>query len=607
MQNDIVKLRYFLKQLSPISEMYGKTAILTKIDESLDLLSKRTSVLFCGEFKRGKSSLINAILKDNLCPTDIGIATAVVTRIMYGPTKRAIRYYGDMLKGEENLKKEEIAWDDISKYTVGDILDIDYTVQMDLYYPSDFLKDGITIIDTPGIGGLDPRHGTLTKSALQTADVAIFITDAGEPVTKPEVDFYKDHVLTNCTNNVVLVNKSDLLISEELKSHIETTKRTLLSDEETDVIPVSALNWLCYNQFETNEFEDNSHREEVLRAITHCVNSFRKTQLVKLRDTLVSEIESTLKNVEEEKAHLLSDTSRQDQALENYQKQMTALAAFKNEISNPTSPLRLKINAIFEDARNETLSLLSHESAVLTTTTFDSLLESEKGLSNDGKWLVAQINDRIQELTRKINESTKEAFNKISAALDKELPTVFEDSSYEVSDELKEHDPFTSQLAFSVAGKITQGTLIGLATAAGVNWLMPAAITTVIPGVGLLVGLATAGALIWNRLKNENEQQKKLKIRQQVLPNINIALTDLRNQTNTHFSKFHQGLLETLQEIITETEKKIKSIQNSITISRVNKKEQADKLSKIEQREKYLHSLSAQCKILYTNPFTHND
>ena len=139
MQQDIEKLRCFLKQLTPISEKYGKKAVLANIDESLDMVCQKTSVLFCGEFKRGKSSLINALLQDSLCPTDIGIATAVVTRIMCGESKKAVRYYGDMLKGKDNLKKEEIAWNDISKYTVGDVLDIDYTVQMDLYYPSEYL------------------------------------------------------------------------------------------------------------------------------------------------------------------------------------------------------------------------------------------------------------------------------------------------------------------------------------------------------------------------------------------------------------------------------------------------------------------------------------
>ena len=166
MTSDSKKIRSFIKQLSPIIQQYGKHAVVNEVSKSIDRIDNATSILFCGEFKRGKSSLINAILGENICPTDIGIATAVVTRIMYGSTKKAIRYYGDLLEGEKALNKEEIAWDDIQNYTVGDVISIGSTVQMDLYYPSDFLKDGIVIIDTPGIGGLDPRHANLTAMAL---------------------------------------------------------------------------------------------------------------------------------------------------------------------------------------------------------------------------------------------------------------------------------------------------------------------------------------------------------------------------------------------------------------------------------------------------------
>ena len=91
MINDSNKLKSFIKQLSSISQQYGKSAVIENINNAIDKIDNSTSILFCGEFKRGKSSLINAIIGDEICPTDIGIATAVVTRIMYGQTKKAVR------------------------------------------------------------------------------------------------------------------------------------------------------------------------------------------------------------------------------------------------------------------------------------------------------------------------------------------------------------------------------------------------------------------------------------------------------------------------------------------------------------------------------------
>ena len=116
MINDSNKLKSFIKQLSSISQQYGKRAVIENINNAIDKIDNSTSILFCGEFKRGKSSLINAIIGDEICPTDIGIATAVVTRIMYGQTKKVVRYYGNLLEGENSLKKEYNVWKKMEKF-----------------------------------------------------------------------------------------------------------------------------------------------------------------------------------------------------------------------------------------------------------------------------------------------------------------------------------------------------------------------------------------------------------------------------------------------------------------------------------------------------------
>ena len=113
----------------------------------------------------------------------------------------------------------------------------------------------------------------------------------------------------------------------------------------------------------------------------------------------------------------------------------------------------------------------------------------------------------------------------------------------------------------------------------------------------------SAAALIWKRLKQESQQQKKMMIRQQVLPKINLAITDLRNQANTQFTKYHQNLLQTIQIMLSETEEKMKAIQQSILESRSNEKVFKEKMAALEQREKFLNTLSSQMKLLYSNPF----
>ena len=597
MINDSNKLKSFIKQLSSISQQYGKRAVIENINNSIDKIDNSTSILFCGEFKRGKSSLINAIIGDEICPTDIGIATAVVTRIMYGQTKKVVRYYGNLLEGENALKKEEIAWDDIQKYTVGDVIEIGSTVQMDLYYPSEFLKEGLVVIDTPGIGGLDPRHANLTAMALPYADIAVFITDASEPVTESELKFYEKKVASRVKSTIVLINKSDILSQDVLQTHIETTRNTFLSVGNPTIVAVSAMNWLLYNQLEDEEFKVSSNRDAVIAAINSQIKMFRKGQLMQFRDILLSEINDMLETVKVEKMQLEANHNTQNNAIQNYKDQQQKLAQFRNEIANPTSSIRLQVNSLFENARNEVLNQISHEGTLLTTSTFDRLIDRENGLNNDGKWLVAQINDELQELSYNVNLTTKKTFDQISKTLEKKISEVLSDDDINISDELRIHSVLNSQLAFNLAGKFAQGGIIATALAIGADFL--------IPGIGWAVGLMSAAALIWRRLNQESQQQKKMMIRQQVLPKINLAITDLRNQINTQFTKYHQNILQTIQTMLSETEEKMKAIQQTIIESRENEKKFKENMSIIEQREKFLNTLYSQMKLLYSNPFGH--
>lgn len=596
MKTDADKLRSFLKQIAPNLETYGKKSIVSEIDKAITTTEDSATVLFCGEFKRGKSSLVNAIIGTELCPTDIGIATSVVTTIKYGAVKKAVRYYGNLLENADSLKSEEIEWEDIDKYTMGDVLEIDNTILVELSYPSPFLKNGITIIDTPGIGGLDPRHAILTHMALPKADVIVFVTDAGEPLTQSELEFYESKVLSCGKRNVVLVNKSDILTADTLATHVSNTKLQLAKLGGPEVIPVSAKCWELYSKLEENDFLLSSNKDAVLAGITSEVETFKKTQYKKYRDMLIAEIDDVYSAISLEIQQLKKDSNDKIKVVEDLQRQQAALSKFRGDLNNPTSQIRLQINSIFEDARNEVQNLISHDGTLLTSTEFDALLESERGLENEGKWFVAQINDRLQKLSRKVDSRIESAFEEISESIEKEITNVMDAETFLVSNELKSCSVINSQLAFSLAGKVMTGTLIG--------GLATAAVELLIPGVGLIAGIATAAALIWKQVSRETQQQKRISLKQQVLPKINLAITDMRNQANTRFSKFHQNLLLTLQTIIGETEDKMRTLQTSIQESRTSEHQAKEKIAELEQKVKFCETITSQMKLLYSNPFT---
>lgn len=122
---NVTRLEAILKKVEPLLRAHHKESDIESIKKHLTIASlDNVSILVCGEFKRGKSSFINAFLNENVCPTDAGIATSVVSIIRYGERKKVTRFYGNT----KDLKSEEIPFDDIERYAKGSSLEIDNTL-----------------------------------------------------------------------------------------------------------------------------------------------------------------------------------------------------------------------------------------------------------------------------------------------------------------------------------------------------------------------------------------------------------------------------------------------------------------------------------------------
>jgi GTP-binding protein EngB required for normal cell division len=152
------------------------------------LRHNRFSVAVIGEFKRGKSSLINALLGEpRLLPVDIDVATSVPTVVSYGDQAQAMVHFADGSSTPSDV-------DRISDYVTeeanpGNRLGVRVvTVQL----PNDRLTKGVMIVDTPGIGGLNVEHTAVTLEYLVNADALLFVVSAGEPLTTTELEFLSD-------------------------------------------------------------------------------------------------------------------------------------------------------------------------------------------------------------------------------------------------------------------------------------------------------------------------------------------------------------------------------------------------------------------------------
>jgi predicted GTPase len=198
------------------------------------------SVAVVGEFKRGKSSLINALLWKTVCPTDADIVTAVPTIVRWGEEVQVTAYTQGTDDGQPTAHEERL--DDLAALVSeldGAVSPVADVRSVEVHIPHRILKSGLCLVDTPGVGGLESEHGQLTLSSLVGAEAVLFVTDASQELTQPELDYLRTAV-KRCPTAALVVSKTDLYpwwreISEVNRRHLEDAGLRM------PVIPVSSF------------------------------------------------------------------------------------------------------------------------------------------------------------------------------------------------------------------------------------------------------------------------------------------------------------------------------------------------------------------------------
>lgn len=176
-------------------------------------------VLVVGEFKQGKSALVNALVTAPVCAVDVEAATTVPTVVGYGDPPSARLVLADRTPGEPELagalgegptRSRPVELDRLAGYA-GERANPD-NVERILYaearLPRTILEGGLEIVDTPGVGSLNNGYAGATASALPAADALLFVSDASREYTASELDFLRT-ALRSCPNAACLVTKTD--------------------------------------------------------------------------------------------------------------------------------------------------------------------------------------------------------------------------------------------------------------------------------------------------------------------------------------------------------------------------------------------------------------
>lgn len=227
-----------INRLQVIAQNKKNQALIELLQETAQrLITEKFTLVVMGEFKRGKSTLINALLGMSLLPTAVVPLTALPTIIEYGEELQVVVNFQDG-------RRQEIEPDQLAAYVTEKENPSNQkgVREVNIYLPSQFLKPGIIVVDTPGIGSVYQHNTEAAYAYLPRADAALFIFTTEAPLSRAELD-YLNSICSQVKKVFFVLNKVDLLTEEEQREVEQFASDTLqahLGMQDITIYPVSA-------------------------------------------------------------------------------------------------------------------------------------------------------------------------------------------------------------------------------------------------------------------------------------------------------------------------------------------------------------------------------
>ncbi len=208
-------------------------------DLMIKLADDRFTLSVLGQFKRGKSTLMNSIIGKDVLPTGVVPVTSAITILKYGPSERLV------IRRENSAFPGDFPVSSLAEYVTeqNNPSNTKKVISACLELPVPFLRYGIEFVDTPGIGSAIRENTATTYGFLPECDSVIFVTGTDTPLTGPELQLLKD-IKDYVARTFFVVNKTDLVSPgerSEILSYIERIIRSEIDNDQIRIYPVSSL------------------------------------------------------------------------------------------------------------------------------------------------------------------------------------------------------------------------------------------------------------------------------------------------------------------------------------------------------------------------------
>ena len=222
-----------LLRLASLGEVLGAQYIADDGRALAARVSEGRFYLACiGQFKRGKSTLINALIGEPVLPVGFIPVTAVPTVIRYGAHKKA------------RIQFRDGAWQQIAASDLEQYVSEEYNPEnakgvggAEVFVPSALLSTGMCFVDTPGLGSVFTGNTAATQAFIPHIDAALVVVGADPPLAGEELALV-EAVGRQVQNLILVLNKADRTTDAERVAAIAFTQKVLEKRLQRSVGPV---------------------------------------------------------------------------------------------------------------------------------------------------------------------------------------------------------------------------------------------------------------------------------------------------------------------------------------------------------------------------------
>ena len=316
------------------------------------------TIVVAGEFKRGKSSFINALLGENILITDVAPETVTMNRLQYGIHKNEA-----VLSGGRRLSLDD---SELSRSSLQKLMeDIGEPIrQLDLWRQNELLKD-IRIIDTPGLNDISDEHlDSIVTEAMSQADAVIYIYSVTSPLSRSEQMFIRYAILSQQYIKLFLVgNYCDLLkdadtLNRMKKLMTERTKMLLSGENNYFISALEEMNRALNVERDSSELssmldeEFDVLKQDIIDLILEKKTTVTADRMQRMASQMVENLNNDIANIENGIKMMSEQISEQQKILREEE------SCCNQRLADAKSKVEQTVETMKQDTLNRTDMLL---------------------------------------------------------------------------------------------------------------------------------------------------------------------------------------------------------------------------------------------------------